>query len=97
VQRAVESQARANFLIHLKIDSGATRLGILPGELDQAIAELVRAPSLTVEGVCTLLVNAGDPQSPDIARRVVVFPAPFAPSTPTTSCSFTSRLSPLTA
>ncbi len=72
VQRAVEAQARANFLIHLKIDSGATRLGILPGELDQAIAELSRAPSLTVEGVCTLLVNAGDPQSPvtDLQREV---------------------------
>lgn len=78
VQRAVESQARANFLIHLKIDSGATRLGILPGELDQAIAELVRAPSLTVEGVCTLLVNAGDPQSPVTGVQLEVFNAAAA-------------------
>ncbi|MGH7913793.1 MAG: alanine racemase, partial [Candidatus Binataceae bacterium] len=52
--RAAEAQARASFLIHLKIDSGATRLGILPGELDQAIAEFGRARSLTVEGLCTL-------------------------------------------
>jgi alanine racemase len=78
VQRAVESQARANFLIHLKIDSGATRLGILPGELDQAIAELSRAPSLTVEGVCTLLVNAGDPQSPVTGVQLQVFNAAAA-------------------
>jgi alanine racemase len=78
VQRAVESQARANFLIHLKIDSGATRLGILPGELDQAIAELSRAPSLTVEGVCTLLVNAGDPQSPVTGVQLEVFNAAAA-------------------
>jgi alanine racemase len=78
VQRAVESQARANFLIHLKIDSGATRLGILPGELDQAIAELSRAPSLTVEGVCTLLVNAGDPQSPVTGVQLDVFNAAAA-------------------
>ena len=78
VQRAVESQARANFLIHLKIDSGATRLGILPGELDQAIAELSRAPSLTVEGVCTLLVNAGDPQSPVTDLQLEVFNAAAA-------------------
>ena len=71
--RAVEARARANFQVHLKIDSGATRLGILPGELDQAIEELGRAPSLTVEGVCTLLANAGDPQSPvtDRAARSV--------------------------
>jgi alanine racemase len=78
VQRAVEAQARANFLIHLKIDSGATRLGILPGELDQAIAELGRAPSLTVEGVCTLLVNAGDPQSPVTGAQLEVFNAAAA-------------------
>ncbi|MFZ1119916.1 MAG: alanine racemase [Candidatus Binataceae bacterium] len=78
MQRAVEAQARANFLIHLKIDSGATRLGILPGELDQAIAELVRAPSLTVEGVCTLLVNAGDPRSPVTGAQLEVFNAAAA-------------------
>jgi alanine racemase len=78
VQRAVEAQARANFLIHLKIDSGATRLGILPGELDQAIAELASAPSLTVEGVCTLLVNAGDPQSPVTGAQLEVFNAAAA-------------------
>ena len=78
LQRALEAQARANFRIHLKIDSGATRLGILPGELDQAIEELVRAPSLTVEGVCTLLVNAGDPQSPVTGAQLEVFNAAAA-------------------
>jgi alanine racemase len=76
--RAVEAQARANFPIHLKIDSGATRLGILPGELDRAIGELARAPSLTVEGVCTLLVNAGDPQSPVTGAQLAVFNAAAA-------------------
>ena len=38
--RAAEAQARAQFPVHLKVDSGATRLGILPGELDPQIAEL---------------------------------------------------------
>jgi alanine racemase len=71
--RAVEAQARANFPIHLKIDTGATRLGILPGELEQVITELKRAPSLMVEGLCTLLVNAGDPQSPITGRQLDVF------------------------
>jgi alanine racemase len=76
--RAVEAQARTDFQIHLKVDSGATRLGILPGELDQAIEELFRAPSLTVEGVCTLLVNAGDPQSPVTGAQLEVFNAAAA-------------------
>ena len=53
-----------HFKVHLKIDSGASRLGIRPEELDAAIAELKRARSLEVEGVCTLLANAGDPLSP---------------------------------
>jgi alanine racemase len=78
LQRAVEAQARANFPIHLKVDSGATRLGILPAELDQAIVELGRAPSLMVEGVCTLLVNAGDPQSPVTGAQLKVFDAAAA-------------------
>jgi len=73
LERAAQAQARANFHVHLKIDSGATRLGILPGDLDQVIAELGRAMSLTVEGVCTLLVNAGDPQSPVTSTQLKVF------------------------
>jgi alanine racemase len=73
LERAVESRARANFRIHLKIDSGATRLGILPGEVDQAIAEFGRAPSLLLEGLCTLLVNAGDPASPVTGAQLEVF------------------------
>ena len=76
--RAAEVQARAQFPVHLKVDSGATRLGILPGELDQVVAELGRALSLTVEGVCTLLVNAGDPQSPVTGMQLEVFNAALA-------------------
>ena len=76
--RAAEAQARARFPVHLKVDSGATRLGILPGELDQVVAELGRALSLTVEGVCTLLVNAGDPQSPVTGMQLEVFNAALA-------------------
>ncbi len=78
LERAAQAHSRANFRIHLKIDSGATRLGILPGELDQAIAELGRAPSLLVEGVCTLLVNAGDPASPVTGAQLEVFNAAAA-------------------
>lgn len=73
--RAAEARGQASFPIHLKIDSGATRLGILPEQLDDAIAELDCAPSLTVEGVCTLLVNAGDPSSPITDAQLGVFNA----------------------
>lgn len=73
--RAAEAQGRFRFPIHLKIDSGATRLGILPGQLDATIDELNRAPALVVEGVCTLLVNAGDPSSPVTNAQLGAFDA----------------------
>jgi alanine racemase len=78
LERAAQAQARADFRIHLKIDSGATRLGILPEELAEAIAQLGRAPSLAVEGLCTLLVNAGDPKSPVTGSQLEVFNAAAA-------------------
>ena len=78
LERAAQAHDCANFQIHLKIDSGATRLGILPGDLDRAIAELDDAPSLRVEGVCTLLVNAGDPASPVTGTQLEVFSAAVA-------------------
>jgi alanine racemase len=67
-----------NFKIHLKIDSGASRLGIRPEELDAAIAELKRARRLELEGVCTLLANAGNPSSPANAQQLEVFAAALA-------------------
>ncbi len=63
LEAAAKAAGRTNFAIHLKLDTGATRLGILPRDLDATIAELRRAPSLRVEGACTLLANAGDPSS----------------------------------
>jgi alanine racemase len=71
--RAAEAKGRFRFSIHLKIDSGATRLGILPDQLEAAIGELNSAPGLLVEGVCTLLVNAGDPSSPVTNTQLGVF------------------------
>lgn len=55
---------RRDFPVHLKIDTGATRLGVLPHELDRVIGELRGASSLRLEGACTLFANAGDPSSP---------------------------------
>ncbi len=74
LDRAAHEQSR-NFKVHLKIDSGASRLGIRPEELDAAIAELKRARSIDLEGVCTLLANAGDPTSPANEQQLRVFAA----------------------
>ncbi|HEY6421313.1 MAG TPA: alanine racemase [Candidatus Binataceae bacterium] len=73
LERAAAARRRRDFPIHLKIDSGATRLGVLPADLPAAIEELRHAPSLKLEGACTLLANAGDPQSPITDMQLRVF------------------------
>jgi alanine racemase len=73
LQSAADGLGRSRFPIHLKIDTGATRLGIRPDGLAEAIARLERAPSLEVEGTCTLLSNAGDPSSPVTDRQLAAF------------------------
>jgi alanine racemase len=68
-----EAAGRRDYPIHLKIDSGATRLGIIPDDLPVAIDALRCARSLRLEGVCTLLANAGDPSSPITDAQLTVF------------------------
>jgi alanine racemase len=62
-----------SFPIHLKLDTGATRLGITAVDLPQAISTLQRCRNLAVEGVCTLLANAADPSSPVTQAQLGAF------------------------
>src|SRR5579863_3245686 len=71
--QAASAQGRRGLPVHLEIDTGSTRLGILPADLAEAAERLRRAPSLTVEGASTLLANAGDPASPITDLQLAVF------------------------
>lgn len=73
LDRAAERLGRRAFAAHLKIDTGATRLGIPPADIDNAIELLRSAKSLRVEGAFTLLANAGDPSSPVTDMQLRVF------------------------
>lgn len=64
---------RQNVAVHLKIDTGATRLGVMPSELARAIEELRAATALKLEGACTLFANAGDPTSVVTDSQLRVF------------------------
>lgn len=70
---AASAAGRVGFRVQLEIDTGATRLGILPADLPEAVERLRHAPSLKVEGASTLLANAGDPASPITDRQLTVF------------------------
>ena len=73
LERAAAAQGRRALPVHLEIDTGSTRLGVLSADLPEAIERLRHAPSLTLEGAGSLLANAGDPASPITDRQLAVF------------------------
>jgi len=75
LEQAAADGGRTRFPIHVKIDSGANRLGVLPADIPVLIDALKLAPSLYLEGVCTLLANASDPASPITDGQLSVFRA----------------------
>ncbi len=73
LERAASASGCVGFRVHVEIDTGATRLGVLPEDLEEASVRLHHAPSLKVEGASTLLANAGDPSSPITDGQLAVF------------------------
>jgi alanine racemase len=73
LEKAAAGAGRSQFPIHLKVDTGATRLGIVPSDLGVLIDRLRGAPTLRVEGLCTLLANASDPTSQVTDSQLAVF------------------------
>ncbi len=49
---------RSPQIFHLKIDTGMSRQGVLPGELDSAIALIKKNPNIVLEGVCSHLADS---------------------------------------
>jgi alanine racemase len=64
---------RSGFPIHLKLDTGAARLGITAPDLPATVEILQHCRHLNVEGVCTLLANAADPASPVTQAQLDLF------------------------
>jgi alanine racemase len=73
LEQAARTRRRADIPVHLKLDTGATRLGVRLDQLDSAIEELRRSPRLRLEGVCTLLADAANPASPATAEQLALF------------------------
>jgi alanine racemase len=73
LEQAALSQTKTGFPVHLEIDSGSTRLGVLPSETGRAIEVMRQCRALRFEGACTLLANAADPTSPVTDRQLRVF------------------------
>lgn len=70
-QRAKQAGRVAS--VHLKIDTGMTRLGIAPEEAAQAAHLIKRHPSLFLEGVLTHFCDAENVATPATAKQLETF------------------------
>jgi len=58
--------------VHVKVDTGMTRLGFTPAQLDQAVSRLAESRDVAVEGLMTHLASA-DEDGPATARQLDLF------------------------
>ncbi len=63
----------AELAVHLKIDTGMTRLGFLPGELPEALKMLRRFPRLQLNGIFTHLAQADTTSEGPTAEQYRLF------------------------
>ena len=59
--------------IHLKLDSGMGRMGVVENELPRTMELIRSAPRLCVEALYTHLANAGDPGDPFTSDQIARF------------------------
>jgi alanine racemase len=70
----VAAMARETDLaIHLKLDSGMGRMGVVESELPRAMELIRSAPRLRVEALYTHLANAGNPGDPFTSDQIARF------------------------
>jgi alanine racemase len=61
--------------VHLKIDSGMSRLGLRPEGLDSFLTRLKATPGVELTGLCTHLASAEAPRAEATERQLTVFEA----------------------
>ncbi len=71
--RAAAARVGRSLPIHLKLDTGMSRLGLLPAQLDAALTLLRGAPALEVAGVASHFATADEPASSALADQRACF------------------------
>jgi len=59
--------------VHLKVDTGMGRVGTLPGEWQDRLLQLATAAGVEVEGLCTHLARADEPQVDTTTQQLAAF------------------------
>ncbi len=68
--RALAASARRKLKIHLKIDTGMHRQGVMPNEVNDSLTVIEKSRRLVLEGVYSHLADADTPDSADTARQI---------------------------
>lgn len=70
LNRAAERLGRQSFSVHVEVDTGMGRQGVLPEKLSRLLATIQRAKSLKLEGVHSHLASSEVVDAPDVARQI---------------------------
>lgn len=65
--QSVGTQLARQFPIHLKIETGTNRQGVLPQDQEDIIRLILRSPMVNVEGISTHFANIEDSSNPEYA------------------------------
>lgn len=63
-------RAESSWRVHVKVDTGMGRLGILPAELPDLLALARQRPEVVIEGACTHYANSDDLELVTHQRRI---------------------------
>jgi alanine racemase len=75
LERAARVAKDRDVVVHLKLDSGMGRMGVVENELDR-VAEIVRsAPRLRIDALYSHFANAGDATDPHTEQQIAAFDA----------------------
>ncbi|MGZ5431410.1 MAG: alanine racemase, partial [Thermoanaerobaculia bacterium] len=73
LEHVVRIAGERDVAIHLKIDSGMGRMGVVETELPRVVELIRSAPRLRVDALYTHFANAGDPRDPFTERQLARF------------------------
>lgn len=73
LSQAAEKIGRKSFPVHVEVDTGMARQGVLPENLPAVLAAIQRAKSLRLEGVHSHLASSEIVDAPDAVRQIATY------------------------
>ncbi len=73
--KVVRARRTSAVPVHVKVDTGMHRVGVAPGELVSTVRTITEFAELQLEGVCTHLPVADEPDNPYTADQLALFDA----------------------